>query len=69
MRPKSGKCIFYELNFDDKVWIYFARDRPAEFLNSFEEHAISLSKAILKYDNNLIMSDVDKDMKNKKFKY
>ena len=65
---KYTECLCSELRFTDKKWIC----RPPESSNLtmfFEELKISLSKAILKYENLLIMGDFNIDVKSKGLGY
>ena len=70
--PKYSECLCSELTFTSKKWIYFSIYRSPESSNLstfFEELTTSLSKAILKYENLLIMGDFNIDMKSKALGY
>ena len=70
--PKYSECLCSELTFTNKKWICFSIYRPPESSNLstfFEELTTSLSKAILKYENLLIMGDFNIDMKSKSLGY
>ena len=70
--PKYSECLCSELTFTNKKWICFSIYRPPESSNLstfFEELTTSLSKALLKYENLLIMGDFNVDMKSKSLGY
>ena len=71
--PKHGECLCSELTFTNKKWICFSIFyRPSESSNLstfFEELATSLSKAILKSENRVIMGDFNINMKSKSLGY
>ena len=70
--PKHSKCLISELTFTNKNWICFSIYRTAESSNLsmfFEELAISLTKAILKYENLLIIGGFNIDVKSKSLRY
>ena len=65
---KYSKCLCFELTFTNKKWIFFIIYRQPESSNLstfFEKLTTSLSKAILKYENLLIMGDFNIGMKSK----
>ena len=60
-------CVL-NLPLDNTKWIRFGSYRPPKSSNLsefFEELTISLSKAILKYENLLIIGDFNIDVKSK----
>ena len=66
--PKCSVCLCSELTFTNKKWICFSIYRlhePSNLSAFFDELTTSLSKAILKYENLLIMGDFNIDMKIK----
>ena len=70
--PKYSECLCFELTFTNKKWICFSIYRSPESSNHstfFEELTTSLSKAILKYENLLIMGEFNIDMKSKSLGY
>ena len=69
--PKHSECLCSEPTFTNKRWICFSVYRPPESSNfsTFFEELTSLSKAILKYENLLIMGDFNIDMKSKSLYY
>ena len=70
--PKYSECVCSELTFTNKNWICFSIYRPPESTNLsmfFEELTTSLRKAMLKYENLLIMGDFNIDMKRKSLGY
>ena len=70
--PKYSEYLCSELTFTNKKWICFSIYRPPEssnLLTFFEELRTSLSKAILKYKNLLIMGDFNIDMERKSLGY
>ena len=67
-KAKYGECLCSEFTFTNKKWICFSIYRLPEsssLSTFFEELTTSLSKAVLKYENLLIMGDFDIDMKSK----
>ena len=70
--PKYSECFCSELIFTNKKWICLSTYRPPESSNLstfFEELTTSLDKALLKYENLLIMGDFNIDMKSKSLGY
>ena len=71
-KPKHSEYLCSELNLTNKMLICFGIYRPPESINLstfFEELATSLSKAVLKYENLLIMGDFNIDRKSKSLGY
>ena len=71
-KPKYSEYLCSALTFTNKKWICFSIYRPPELSNLstlFEEVTASLSKAILKYENLLIMGDFKIDLKSKSLGY
>ena len=65
-----SECICSELTISKRRWLCFSRYRPPDPGNLsifFEELSESLSKAILKYQNIIIMGDFNMDLKIKGF--
>ena len=70
--PKNSECLCSELTFTNKKWICFSiyrRPESSNFSMFFEELTISLSKAIMIYENNLIMGNFNIDVKSKSLGY
>ena len=70
--PKHSEYLCSELNLTNKMLICFSIYRPPESIKLstfFEELATSLSKAVLKYENLLIMGDFNIDRKSKSLGY
>ena len=67
-----SECICSELTISKRRWLCFSRYRPPDPGNLsifFEELSESLSKAILKYQNIIIMGDFNIDLKIKGFAF
>ena len=67
--PKYSECLCSELTFTNKKWICFSPPESSNLSTFFEELTTSLSKAVLKHENLLIMDNFNLDMKSKSLEY